>query len=228
MNRIALLQTVQVGTSQRYCPDAPGTRRRCWETSFFRQPSPERRWLFSTHLEGNEQADRKNHGSLDQALLLYAATHYPLWQAELDRPEIGPGGFGENFTVDGLTEATSCIGDIYAIGAARIQVTGPRYPCTKIGRRWGIPKLTRLVALTGRTGWYCRVLGEGWVEPGFPIELIDRPYPEITIALVNDVGHGRNRDIGLAEAVVACPLLPEWWRLVVRQALQPMVAPERS
>src|SRR5215213_11126937 len=167
MKPIATLQTIQVGMPHRYpLPAAEGGRERSWQTSFFREPSRERRWLATTHLAGNQQADRENHGTPNQAVLLYAAAHYPRWQAELGRPELGPGGFGENFTVDGLDETTACIGDTYAAGDAHFQVTGPRYPCVKISRRWGIPTLTARVAETGRTGWYCRVLQEGWVESG--------------------------------------------------------------
>ena len=208
--------TIQVGRPRRYRPDdARDAAERSWETSFFREPSPERRWLYVSHLDGNTQADTRNHGTLDQAVLLYAAAHYPRWRKELDRPEIGPGGFGENLTVDGLTEKDACVGDTYAVGGAHIQVTGPRYPCVKIGRRWGIPALTGLVAATGRTGWYCRVTQEGWVEPGLPIALVARPFPEITVALVNEFGHGRNRDVAAAHALAACPLLPAWWRRLV-------------
>jgi MOSC domain-containing protein YiiM len=221
MKPMAILQTIQVGTPQRYAfPQVEGKRERFWKTSFFRQPSPERRWLATTHLVGNAQADTKNHGTPNQAVLVYAAAHYPCWQAELGRPEIGPGGFGENFTVDGLDETTTCVGDVYAVGNAHIQVTGPRYPCIKISRRWGIPTLTARVAETGRTGWYCRVLNEGWVEPGVPIELVDRPHPTITVARVNDFGHGRNRDVEAARELAACPLLPaSWQRLVVSRAV---------
>lgn len=220
MRQIGTLQSVQVGQPHRYVhrePEAPAGQP--WETSFVRAPSPERRWLFTTHLEGNAQADTKNHGKPTQAVLLYAASHYPRWRTELDRPEIGPGAFAENFTLDGLSEATACVGDTYAIGEARIQVTGPRYPCYKIARRWQIPDLHLRVAATGHTGWYCRALTEGWIEPGAPLYLVDRPYPDYTIALVNDLGHGRNRDFATAEVVAACPLLPEFWqRLVVTRA----------
>jgi MOSC domain-containing protein YiiM len=220
MRLVASLLTVQVGTPKRYLRDEVRSGdERSWKTSFFREPGTERRWLYTTHLDGNAQADTNNHGTLDQALLLYAAAHYPLWHMELGRPEIGPGGFGENFTVDGLTEESACIGDSYAVGEARIQVTGPRYPCVKIGRRWGIPALTEQVAETGRTGWYCRVVQEGWIEPGMPVELVARPHPEVTVALVNDFGHGRIRDIEAARVVAMCPLLPEWWqRLIVSRA----------
>jgi MOSC domain-containing protein YiiM len=222
MKPIAILQSIQVGTPRRYgIPAAEGGQERSWETSFVRDPSPERRWLSTTCLAGNIQADLKNHGTLNQAVLVYAAAHYPRWQAELGRPELGPGGFGENFTVDGLDETTACIGDIYAAGEAHIQVTGPRYPCVKISRRWGIPNLTARVVETGRTGWYCRVLQEGWVEPGMPITLVDRPYPQVTVGAINDAGHGRNGDVETAQELAACPLLPEWWqRLIVQRTVK--------
>lgn len=218
--QVVVLHSVQVGTPHRYgAADATDEMGRPWKTSFFRTPHAEPRWLYTTHLDGNVQADTKNHGKPDQAVLLYAAAHYPAWREELSRPEIGPGGFGENFTVDGLAEQAACIGDTYALGAARIQVTGPRYPCWKIERRWGIAGLTARVAGTGRTGWYCRVLQEGLIEPGTPVTLVERPYPQWTVALTNDFGHDRNTDVELAQALAACPLLNEFWRrLVVHRA----------
>ena len=220
MQQVGILQSVQVGTPHHYgMTDAHEPMDRAWDTSFVRTPSVEPRWLYTTHLQGNIQADTKNHGKPDQAVLLYAAAHYPLWQRELGLSEIGPGGFGENFTIDGLSEDTACIGDIYAIGEAQIQVTGPRYPCWKIERRWRVEGLTARVAETGRTGWYCRVLQEGMVEPGLPVRLVDRPYPEWTVALTNDFGHSRNADLATAKALAACPLLNEFWqKLVVRRA----------
>lgn len=220
--QIGVLASVQVGKPGHYgVSHATDPMERPWQTSFFRTPSQESRWLYATHLDGNEQADKENHGSLGQAVLLYAASHYPLWQAELERLDIGPGGFGENFTVDGLSEETVCIGDMYGLGEARIQVTGPRYPCWKIERRWGIKGLTARVAETGRTGWYCRVQREGLVEPGMPVMLIERSYPGWTMALINDFGHGRNKDIELARAIASCPLLYGFWgELIVRSAMK--------
>jgi MOSC domain-containing protein YiiM len=65
--QVGVLQSIQVGTPQRY--EAP----EAWETFFFRAPSMQPRWLYTTHLDGNRQADTKNHGQLNQAVLLYAA-----------------------------------------------------------------------------------------------------------------------------------------------------------
>lgn len=216
--QVGVLQSVQVGTPHHYGrAGANDVMSRPWETSFFRAPSSEPRRLYTTHLEGNVQADTKNHGQLGQAVLLYAAAHYPIWREELGSAEIGPGGFGENFTIDGLSEETACIGDTYAIGEAQIQVSGPRYPCWKIERRWGIAGLTARVAETGRTGWYCRVLREGLIAPGLPVALVERPYPQWTVALTNDFGHSRNDDVEMATALAACPLLNEWWQQLVAQ-----------
>lgn len=220
LKQIGMLQSMQVGTPAQYGePGAQDRMERSWQTSFFRIPTTEPRWLYTTHLAGNMQADTKNHGTLSQAVLMYAASHYPLWQRELDLPEIGPGGFAENFTVEGLSEETSCIGDIYALGEAQIQVTGPRYPCWKIERRWNLPGLTARAAQTGRTGWYCRVLQEGMIEPGMPVHLVERPFPRYSNALVNDFGHGRNKNRELAQELAACPLLPEFWGELILSAV---------
>src|SRR5438105_14287111 len=48
-------------------------------------------------LPGDGQASLRYHGGPDKALLCYAAEHYPLWQADLDRPPLPFGSFRENF-----------------------------------------------------------------------------------------------------------------------------------
>jgi len=220
VRQVGTLESVQIGTPHHYgTSGAKELLKRPWETSFFRAPSTQPRWLYTTHLDGNVQADTKNHGQPGQAVLLYAAAHYPLWRRELERDDIGPGGFGENFTIDGLTEETASVGDIYAIGEAQIQVSGPRYPCMKISRRWGTMGLKERAEETGRTGWYCSVVREGMIEPGMPVMLVERPYPKWTMALINSYAHQGNKDVETAQALASCPLLEEWWQeLILRRA----------
>ena len=110
-----------------------------------------------------------------------APNHYICWKAELER-EFPFGAFAENLTIDGVDENTVFIGDIYQIGSVKLQVTKPRIPCWKIARRWNIPNLTKLVTQTNRTGWYCRVLQEGQIEAGLPVELHMRLDDEQTVA----------------------------------------------
>ncbi|MDB5099739.1 MAG: hypothetical protein JWM80_4160, partial [Cyanobacteria bacterium RYN_339] len=57
-------------------------------------------------IEGDDQAVRKFHGGPDRAVLAYAVSHYPAWEAEYPGHAFNHGAFGENFTVEGLTEAT--------------------------------------------------------------------------------------------------------------------------
>lgn len=201
------VRTVQVGTPQALGESAG----RPWDSSFVRVPSPECRWLFTRHLAGNVQADTENHGRPDQAVLVYAACHYPAWRAELGRSDIGPGGFAENLTVDGLDESTVALGDLYAVGDARLRVTAPRFPCFKIGLRWSDPSLPTRVSKTGRTGWYCAVEREGMVVPNAPMILVERPWPLLTVALANDLCYGRSDDVDAAEAMGRCPVMPERW-----------------
>jgi MOSC domain-containing protein YiiM len=37
-----------------------------------------------------------------------------------------------------------------------------------------------------RTGWYCRVLKEGWIEAGDEISLVERKFPRWTIAIMQN------------------------------------------
>jgi len=45
----------------------------------------------------------------------------------------------------------------------------------------------------GRTGWYFRVLKEGVIEAAMNMELVDRPYPEFSVAWTNSVMYAKPR-----------------------------------
>jgi MOSC domain-containing protein YiiM len=201
-----VLCSIQVGMPTPYGTEGAAEEMdRAWVTSFAKQPVAGPVWFGRENLAGNQQADTINHGGPDKAALCYAAGHYPNWRAELERPDFPHGGFGENFTIAGLSEEHVCIGDTYQIGAARAQVSQPRGPCWKIARRWRIADLTARVLASGRTGWYLRVLAEGNVAAGQPVVLLDRPYPQWTIARVNTIIHHRGDPE--SAALAACPLL---------------------
>ncbi len=142
-------------------------------------------WLGALNLDGDGQADLDNHGGPFRAALGYGGDHYPIWREELARPDLPFGAFGENFTFSELTEETVCLGDVYVIGEARLQVTQPRQPCWKLARRWGMKDLTARVYEKGWGGWYHRVLQEGYVEAGMPVTLVERRYPQFSVFHVN-------------------------------------------
>jgi MOSC domain-containing protein YiiM len=84
------------------------------------------------------------------------------------------GIFGENFTTEGLDELTVCIGDVFRIGTAVVEVTQPRMPCYKLGVRFGRPDMPQRFHASGRCGFYLAVLKEGDVGAGDVWERIGR------------------------------------------------------
>jgi MOSC domain-containing protein YiiM len=162
-------------------------------------------------LAGDAVANTKVHGGPEQAVLMYALSHYPAWQRELDRP-LEPGAFGENLSVDLLTEDTVSIGDVFEIGDARLQVSQPRQPCATLARRHQVPDMIARVLRNGRSGWYLRVLREGSVEAGQTVRLVERPHPKWTVRRAARAMVGRARDRQEAAALAACPALSPGWR----------------
>jgi MOSC domain-containing protein YiiM len=146
----------------------------------------------------------------------YAADDYPVWTRDLGANiRFAPGGFGENVSTRGITEDDICIGDILAIGAARVQVSQGRQPCWKLSDHTGTPRMAYHVQRTARTGWYYRVLDPGVVAPGDAVRLLDRPQPDWSILRVSRARFDRTLDANLVRHLAALPELNEGWRAAV-------------
>lgn len=207
------LVSIQVGQPRTYgIEGAAHPLDRPWTTSFGKRPVAGAVWVGRANLDGDAQADRKHHGGPDKAVLAYSADHYPLWRDELGMADFPYGAFAENLTIAGLAERQVHIGDILEIGAARFQVSQPRQPCWKISRFWRVEGLTARVQETLRTGWYLRVLREGWIEAGQPVVLVERPLPEWPVERANILMHRRKQDREAAAELAASPLLAASWR----------------
>jgi MOSC domain-containing protein YiiM len=191
---------------------APDPTDRPWITGFFKTPVSGPLFLRTVNLDGDGQADLVNHGGPDKAVCAYPAGHYDAWRRELGLPEMPFGGFGENFTVGGLTEAEVCIGDVWRVGGALVQVSQPRQPCWKLARRWRIKDLPGRVVETGRTGWYFRVLQEGAVSLDLPMTLVERPVPHWSVGRANRVMHHDKSDVGVAAELASVRHLSASWK----------------
>jgi MOSC domain-containing protein YiiM len=193
---------------------------RSWESGIFKADTDEEVWLSKTGFTGDEVADKKNHGGPEKAVFCYPIKHYTYWREKYERDDMEMGGMGENFAVLEMDEYTVCIGDTYQVGEAVIQVSQPRQPCWKPARRFKIIDLALEIQRSGRTGWYYRVLQEGYVKADSPIKLIERPYPEWSIQAANEVMHIHKEDLRLADELASCPLLAENWVRRLRKRLR--------
>src|SRR5687768_12706975 len=107
------LVSIQVGQPQTHGREgAADPFDRPWTSAFFKTPVAGPVFVGRTNVTGDCQADLEHHGGVDKAVLAYSADHYPLWRAELNRPDLCFGGFGENLTIEGLDEQGVCIGDV--------------------------------------------------------------------------------------------------------------------
>ena len=213
-----MLESIQVGQARTVGrPDAEDQLQREYTSAIWKEPVTGPVWLDTLGLHGDRQVDRKHHGGPWRALLMYPADHYPAWRAEWGRKDLSHGAFGENLTVTGLSEATVCLGDQFAIGEAIIEVTSPRAPCHILAKRHGMPDLVETIRRNHRHGWYLRVLRPGWIEAGQAVTLRDRPYPQWPVARAAAVKWNAARQPEEARLLAACPaLIPEWRETLAR------------
>lgn len=180
-------------------------------TGIFKSPVSGRLTLRRHNLDGDEKADLRYHGGEHKAVYAYPYEHYDYWREHLGRDDFTFGQFGENLTTEGMLETEVHIGDVFRIGTASIQVTQPRQPCYKLGIRMGRPEIVKEFLESERSGIYFRVVEEGELAAGDPIELI-QPDPErVSVHFVNHLRFfdKSNRE-GIAKALRVQALSPSW------------------
>lgn len=179
--------------------------------------------LGATGFVDDMQADLRHHGGTGKAVHHYPAEHYATWRREypeIEPERFQPGTFGENLSTFGLTEENVCIGDTFRIGGALLEVSQGRKPCWKLNERTGQPGIAARMQESGRTGWYYRVLEHGTVSPDAEIILLDRPYPEWTLAHLLRQLYLGPPDIEVLARLSTLNALPDSWREQARRRLE--------
>ncbi len=67
------------------------------------------------NLDGDGQADLEAHGGEQRAIYAYPWVHFHHWARRMGRDGFPPGAFGENLTLDDVTEEDVCIGDRFRV-----------------------------------------------------------------------------------------------------------------
>ena len=151
-------------------------------TAIFKEPVAGRIRVRTTGLQGDSVGDPRVHGAPMKAVYAYPSEHYAFWSRELPGMTLPWGMFGENVTTEGLVESDVHIGDQYRVGTAVLESTNPRFPCFKLGIRFGREDILDRFLLSGRSGFYFRVVREGDVAAGDGIERVGRHDHGPTIA----------------------------------------------
>lgn len=124
-------------------------------------------------LAGDEQADLSVHGGLSKAVYAYPAEHAAFWRTvraqarvSLWDEDVGPGLFGENLTLEGLTEDRVWVGDVLRFPDCALAVSEPRFPCFKFAAAMGFAQAVQLMADSGWCGFYLAVREPGTLRAG--------------------------------------------------------------
>lgn len=203
--------SVNIGTPKQY--DWMG---QAVTTSIFKSPVEGEVRVATLDLAGDQQADLTVHGGVHKAVYVYPHEHYAYWIENGIKP-LKMGNFGENLTAEGLLEADIHIGDELEIGSARFAVTQPRLPCYKLQVRFNRREMTKIFWKSRRFGFYLKVLREGALAAGAPINIVQRDAKAVSVADLIALYTGDNPDPDILRRVVEVEALPEAWRMDLRE-----------
>jgi ferredoxin-NADP reductase/MOSC domain-containing protein YiiM len=172
------------------------------------------------NIVGDGQADLAGHGGEQRAVFVYQMDSYHFWEAFLGRNDFAFGQFGENFTVEGLSDDEVCIGDRYRVGGAEFEVTQPRVTCYRVGIRMNEPRMAALLVEHHRPGFYLRVLQEGEVGAGDDIIRIADGPERITVADVDALLYLPGHSSEQLQRALQIPALSKGWQSSFQAMLQ--------
>lgn len=170
----------------------------------------------SEGIAGDEHADPRVHGGPEKAVHLFPQEHYETLAGVFpEARHLHPGGLGENLSTRGITEDQVCIGDVFALGTARLQIAQPRTPCWKIDARCGVEGVAAHVAEYGIAGWYFRVLAPGQCMAGDSLIHLERPAEAIGLAEFNRGLRDQRPSLQALDRLANAPgLSPDWMRKI--------------
>jgi ferredoxin-NADP reductase/MOSC domain-containing protein YiiM len=181
-------------------------------TAIWKEPVQGRRMVRRLNIDGDGQGDLGGHGGEQRAVFVYQIESYRYWEDRLGRSDFIYGQFGENFTVEGMSDDEVCIGNRYRIGQVLFEVTQPRVTCYRVGMRMNEPQMPALLTSSGKPGFYFRVLQQGEVEAGDEIVKVADGPERMTVAEINALlylpGHSRQQ----LERALRIPALSAGWR----------------
>ncbi|NWK83206.1 MOSC domain-containing protein [Staphylococcus sp. GSSP0090] len=189
--------------------DLPYSTKRPMRSALNKKTFSGKMWLTHTGFTEDEQ-EYKGHGGPNKAVCLYSKKNYELWKDDL--PELPSYAmFGENLTATDLDEQHVHFGDQFQLGEAILEVSEIREPCWKIQEKYKIPDLIRRMSTSCRTGFYFRVLQEGYVHDNDHLKRIKSADPATCLSVyeLNDIYYNDNKNIERLTYVLNNPYLTD-------------------
>jgi ferredoxin-NADP reductase/MOSC domain-containing protein YiiM/ferredoxin len=197
-------------------------------TAIWKSPVAGRRMVRKLDIDGDAQADLAGHGGEQRAVFVYQMDAYRYWERSLGRKDFVFGQFGENFTVEGLSDSEVCVGDRYRIGGATFEVSQPRVTCYRVGIRMNEPRMAALLVAHHRPGFYFRVLQEGEVGSGDDIVKIADGPERMSVAEVDALLYLPGQSSEQLQRALRIPALSKGWQGSFQAMLQQDLSPNTS
>lgn len=188
-------------------------------TGIYKTPIKKPIYLGKEAVKGDVVSDRKVHGGVFKACYLFSENHYEYWKALYPSLDWNYGMLGESLTIKNLDETKICIGNIYKVGGALIQITQPREPCFKFGVKFGTQLVLKQFINYGLPGTYVRVLEEGFVTNGDTFKLIEQAKNSLTTAQLFNLLYAKEKDEALLKLAIKNEALP----LIKRKKLEAFI-----
>lgn len=189
-------------------------------TAIWKEPVQGRRMVRRLNIDGDGQADLAGHGGEQRAVFVYQMESYHYWERQLGRDDFVFGQFGENFTVDGLSDEEVCIGDQYRIGSALFEVSQPRVTCYRVGIRMNNSQIPALLVAHKKPGFYLRVLHEGEVEAGDEIVKVADGPERMSVAEIDAMLYLGSHSREQLEHALRIPALSPGWKASFQTLLE--------
>jgi MOSC domain-containing protein YiiM len=184
------------------------------KTGIYKIPTNQAIYLTKNDVMSDEVSNRLNHGGYYKACYVFSAEQYSYWKTLYPELDWKWGMFGENLTLSGFDEKQVCLGDIYRVGDATVQISQYREPCYKLGVKFGTQQVIRQFITHGYGGTYLSILEEGYVDVDQKFTLEDRPVSTLSVADLFQLVHAKEKDpelLGIAAKSKAIPPKKRMW-----------------
>ena len=169
-------------------------------------------------LDGDQQADLRNHGGREKSVYIYPSEHYKTWQEHLNK-RLAYGTLGENLTVKDLLETELCVGDRLGIADAIVEITQPRIPCYKLEMSVEHDGFAKTFARSCKLGAYTKIIKGGTLAAGEDLVFVHRAPERISVHQIAHLYFIDKQNYDALEQAVKLKALPNFIRHVFEKRL---------